>query len=304
MLIVIEGLDRTGKTTFAWQLANRHKLEYRHFDKPVKHPLDEYLEPLADGPPHAVFDRYHLGELVWPKVFSRHTEYDQVMRTYHELLLMARGAVLVKTERDLDDIAAAAKRDGEDIAGMDIDKIHFMFEEAFATSILRRWRYNLAHAGGAGDTREPIQLGAGGLAKYAHQLAAITPRFIGQCYMPDLMLVGDQVGDFNYTLPFVPHKATSGYFLIKHILRTPTFPLTKTLIVNSLDPYGNSEPLTDLCAAAGNPTVVALGNLASMRLTAQGIPHAKTYHPQYVRRFRTGKGDEYVRDIMTKGEYG
>ena len=46
MIFVIEGLDRTGKTTLARQLADTHGLPYRHFSKPEQHPLDEYCRPI------------------------------------------------------------------------------------------------------------------------------------------------------------------------------------------------------------------------------------------------------------------
>ena len=83
--IVLEGLDRTGKTTAAKQF---EKLGYEivHFSAPKK----DYLDPLYVGPTYfedvvgilnsyankdVVFDRSWYGELVWPSIYSRPVSY-------------------------------------------------------------------------------------------------------------------------------------------------------------------------------------------------------------------------------------
>lgn len=70
MITIIEGVDGTGKTTFAKRLAEERGAMYLHADKPVtKSWFTEYIEPLSRK--NIVCDRWHLGEIVWPTVFKR-----------------------------------------------------------------------------------------------------------------------------------------------------------------------------------------------------------------------------------------
>ena len=79
--VVLEGLDRTGKTTIAAQFEKKG-YEIVHFSAPSR----DYLDPLYVGATYfeevietlskyvnkdVVFDRSWYGELVWPQIYSR-----------------------------------------------------------------------------------------------------------------------------------------------------------------------------------------------------------------------------------------
>ena len=117
-LLIVEGLDRTGKSTLADIVSEKMGADVLHFSKPKVHPLNEYLYPLEDMDPDAslVFDRYHVGEVVWPEIWDRETPYDFAMHTYVEMVLRSRGAHMVRTLRDMDEIRAQLVAEDEPLS--------------------------------------------------------------------------------------------------------------------------------------------------------------------------------------------
>lgn len=75
-LIILEGLDRVGKTTAATYFASLG-YEITHMSAPAKyHTADSFLQEMADLISSASFkdivlDRSHYGELIWPNIFER-----------------------------------------------------------------------------------------------------------------------------------------------------------------------------------------------------------------------------------------
>lgn len=84
MWIILEGIDRSGKSTVA-ETFKRDGFEVVHFEAPDK----KYSKPGYTGPSYAddilemlmeydgqnvIFDRSHYGELVWPHVYGRKSQ--------------------------------------------------------------------------------------------------------------------------------------------------------------------------------------------------------------------------------------
>jgi hypothetical protein len=299
MFVVIEGLDRTGKTTLAKQLERTYDLLYVHFSKPQDHPLDEYGRKLNGTvtPPHVVADRYHWGETVWPHVFKRPTDYDAPMHHWIELLLESRGAVMVHATREVEAIIRACVADGEPIQGRQIYLADDLFNLAAMYSLLPVVNYeqgdeiavNLATS--LAQTRE-VQ---------SAKLLATNSRVIGHLE-PNVLLVGDVAGpvqstEGKWTLPFVPYRGTSGHFLMNE-LRQDHMRSVRPLIVNAHQPNEDFEDVNLLHDHLGRPPVVALGLRASETLKAQGVPHKKIFHPQYVRRFLRKEGNGFLGNLI------
>lgn len=76
-LILIEGLDRTGKSTVASYFKEFEGYEVVHLSAPPKDmSRDNYLQEMVDllysaSAKNIVLDRTHYGELVWPYVYNR-----------------------------------------------------------------------------------------------------------------------------------------------------------------------------------------------------------------------------------------
>jgi thymidylate kinase len=70
IVIWIEGVDNSGKSTLAKQLAEAFNLEYRHCAKPkTDNPFLEYKELIKSVKVPTVFDRGFLGEFVYSQLW-------------------------------------------------------------------------------------------------------------------------------------------------------------------------------------------------------------------------------------------
>jgi len=75
-LIILEGIDRTGKTSVA-QMFEKQGFELLHISAPPKDTTpDQYVGEWVDlltgiQGRNVVLDRSHYGELVWPQIYNR-----------------------------------------------------------------------------------------------------------------------------------------------------------------------------------------------------------------------------------------
>ena len=103
MIIILEGCDRTGKTTLAEELKRLTGGTVIHASKPTSPPLEEYLSPLIDYRPGSgetiILDRWHWGEWVWPKIFKRESEMTWKLLKSIDKQLAAIGAMTVYCAR-------------------------------------------------------------------------------------------------------------------------------------------------------------------------------------------------------------
>lgn len=63
--LIIEGPDGAGKTTLAHDLCKRYGMAYHHEGPPPNPGAFEHYRSLLDWPEPTVFDRLHVGELVY-----------------------------------------------------------------------------------------------------------------------------------------------------------------------------------------------------------------------------------------------
>lgn len=113
MITIIEGVDGTGKTTYAKRLADQQNAMYLHADKPTKDTwFLEYAAPLVST--NMVLDRWHLGEMVWPKIFGRESLFDDDGFDLCNWVLAKLGTKLIVLTRNDDDIVNELLNRGEE----------------------------------------------------------------------------------------------------------------------------------------------------------------------------------------------
>lgn len=94
MVILIEGIDGTGKSTLAGKLSKMYNWPILHFTSKDR-TEEDFLNTLRGGGKYFVSDRSHWSELAYGPVFRGRSELDDVqMQTIDEWLL-ARRAVVV-----------------------------------------------------------------------------------------------------------------------------------------------------------------------------------------------------------------
>lgn len=303
MLIIIEGVDGTGKTTLAQELrrrlGDRGDTVIAHFGPPRDPPLVEYvqtLQGLLEKHDHVICDRFHLGEQIWPAVFNRPSDYTDEVHAWIELFLLSRGALLVTCSGTPSRTHARLQERGELVQRQIIDHAFLLFDGAFASTKLPKITCNIDFPGIKQPIYDNIIRQANILEWQSSHLLRISEEYVGDI-RPRVLFVGDRRNlavKPNLGLPFPPIPSSSGTFLMQAIdswLGDREVPIG---ITNASVP-----DLKELHYHLGSPRIVALGNQADLVLRDIGIPHGTTFHPQYVRRFHANKISEYA-DLLRK----
>lgn len=291
MLVVLEGLDKTGKSTLAAALAEITGAELRHCSRPTRHPLEEYEADLDSYRPgsgdHVVYDRHAWGERVWPTIFERHSWYSDEMHLHVELFLRSRGALMIHAVASPE--AIVSRRTEDDLDADKVDLALSLFRDVRLRSLLPALRYDFESSDFDECVADFID-GADALEDEVAEIFDVTSHWVGSP-RPAVLLVGDKPGPKkpeDKAVPFRPWGGTVGQYLLHANL-----PWDKVAVTNSRDGY-DDVPLGELWERLGHPAVVALGNQAKEALIFSGVPHGAVPHPQWVRRFHYRKLPAYA----------
>lgn len=298
-LIIIEGPDRTGKSTLAERLRTRaeEEPEVWHRGAPTRHPLQEYvLEMERFLPRRLVVDRWHVGQYVYPRLYpDGRVPLSREELLWIDLFLLSRGGYLVRAYDFHDAIAQRVAADPDSyLQAEDAQTCLRLFQEAWNLSLLpsKLFRLGQTHPHEVLLTAEVFYKMYGNHERW--------PYVIGNTYNPQLLLVGDRLGrpnppDATHEVPFAPYAQSSGHYLMRALINWTRTDQRTTAIVNSLRPDGEPEQLLNLWRELGRPLVVALGRKAQKRVEKQlgETPFGTVPHPQWVRRFHHDKLAEY-----------
>lgn len=299
MLIILEGLDKTGKTTLAQEIAELIGAEVRHCDKPYRHPLEEYQSDLDDYVPgsgkHIVYDRHCWGERVWPNVYNRRSQYTVGMHHHTELFLMSRGAQFVHCSASGQLIVERLIADDDPLPPHDrVPFALWSFRDVESRSLLRRHTLHYDFTEVNHPTADSIVMHAENMERQVAE--APSWHWVGDPY-PGLLLVGETPGvryPEQAAAPFRPYADTAGAYLMRVMAGSEEIAVT-----NGWDGQGAPVPLRPLWIFLETPAVVALGNRAHEALMMADVPHGVVPHPQWVRRFHHRKTQEYAELITT-----
>lgn len=288
MIIVVEGSDLTGKTTFVQELKKQVPAALVIHSGPPKDlradPFEEYevrlYEALDQGRP-IICDRLHWGERVYGPLMRGYDRLDVAGWRHVELFLAAHGAMVVYLHQPSSVLVERLRSRGDSlINGEHLFHIDQGYQWMLRNTILPTI-----------SLRDPDENDARRVIQWAK--AAEAPNvpyfesYIGKLN-PRWLLFGEKRGGqppHVHRSAFVPKKMTSGFVLLTNL---PEQFWPHVGIANALE----ENPL-HVWALAGHPPVIALGHEAAKALTAAGVPHAKVPHPQYVRRFLHSKQSEY-----------
>lgn len=301
MIIIIEGVDCTGKSTLAEELRQRaqdagEEVEMIHMGVPQADPLIEYEFALSGYRPGSgrtiICDRWHLGADVYGPLKRLDDGLLNASRWHIEAFLRSRGAFLVLTAPINEKTHLEMMRErGEDyITEEEAILVAGGFETAYRKSSLAKTRMSIPF-----DTEmimmkaRAAEAGAKALAPFHSYVGPLRPR---------TLLLGDRKKRDEKTTEiqmsaegaFAPYGSSSGKFLINSLLITAPEPSDMSTfgIANA-----NEEEVDRLWDALYNPLVVALGNEAHLACEKAHVPHKWAYHPAYMRRFMHSKKTTY-----------
>lgn len=289
MLLIVEGGDAVGKSSLVEDITSHLRKWFPHDTvevwkkgPPTTNPLDEYATPLISYRPgrghHIICDRWHLGELVYPKIFRRDTELTPELLLYIELFLKSRGAYLAYIQRDHVDVQETLRTRGDDLVVNDqAIPILLAFHRAFRASTLERSSSHVEQP----DLAAWLVAEASRAELKATKLNGLVT-YVGTPD-PDLLILGDIRGPSNPHLDgpaFGPYPGTSGAHLMRALFASAT-PRLKLGIANACD----VDSVADILSATRPEQVVTLGANAFLSTTLITTDIGAVAHPQYMRRF-------------------
>lgn len=291
MLIIVEGADKTGKTTLCKVIAKRFGYRYHHFGPPKKRPADEYIDFLLSLKQPTVCDRFHLGELVYGPMLRGKVGITPLELLTIERMLRLKRAILIHAATDMDvaneRLAVSKQRELVDWT-MNINASR-LFEKVIAqTNVSTVFRYN-------GIAHEQLDLMLNVIERWLR--LSDKPRGtkytgIGTTGGRKLVFVGEQVNK-NITWRHLPFdKGLSSEFLAEAFEAAG--------ILERFVYICNADKLTEAEAAAlAGPTTrfISLGKKADKKLNEFGVQHAALPHPQWVKRFHYADKRFYAEDI-------
>lgn len=283
MIIVLEGENKTGKTTLATYLVQKHGFEYIKCSQPKGDPYVEYMKILKKierkpGKKY-VIDRFLYGERVYGPIYRGKSMIDDNKQRNIELKLMSLNTLLIYCHDTVKEIAARFDKEGEEFAVKSkIKEALRLYKETIEKTVLhvRFHQMKTAHD----------LLGNDDKISQAVAWLSLTERpawktVIGNTFDPKIVLVGEtrngrqQYGEVGQPFDFGP----AGEFLFNK-LDEAGIHLNKVAIMNS-----DSRGLLKF-VAAHDAIYVALGKRAHKKLLKEGINHVTLAHPQYESRFK------------------
>lgn len=143
-VVVVEGCDRTGKTTFCDFLSKLLGWPIVKFSQPKGDAMAEYAEALRAHPESFIADRLHLGESVYGPIYRGTTPVPDDRFYAFEAELAARGALLVLMTDTPERVIKRFEVHGEDFAkGDHVRAILEAFDFQFVRSALPKVRMNM-----------------------------------------------------------------------------------------------------------------------------------------------------------------
>lgn len=299
MFIALEGVDGSGKSSLAAEIAKQIRLKYPddtvielHSGPLKRDPIEEYVFAVENYVPgggvHIIADRWHYGEMVYGPLYRGQSAISQAQWRWIDLWLASRGVMVTVVTNTLEEIERRLKERGEDflqpehVAHVIEAFNNFSAEATYLTSVV---------VGGEKTTLEIAmqQIAWAELAEIAaRHINDVSRTYVGSIF-PDVVLVGDKRGGkppYVTTGAFYPVGGNSAQYLWDAL---PEELWRDVSVINA----NEEDDLEALLKLLSHAQVIALGREASKKLKKLKIKHAVAPHPQYVRRFHNKKQTAY-----------
>jgi thymidylate kinase len=290
MLIIIEGVDCSGKTTLARRIEKELGYKYHHFSTPkTDNPVKEYSDFLLDLPVPTVTDRFYLGERVYGPILRGTSKITDLEWVTLERLCRLRAAVLIFMTTPLEVCQARF-----DHIGLTIEQnalAYDKFKEVVKHSSLTMRTYSAIME----ESTDVLMTWIKGWYKTIIQTAQQATQFhngIGTITGDKLIFVGEAVNEKSNGLNVPFCRGHASEYLLK-VMQEAEVPEERVYVCNADKLTLQEAEFIDTTRSSW----LALGKKADAKLTELGIFHHTVNHPQYESRFHHNHSSSYVEKI-------
>lgn len=143
MFIIVDGENKTGKSSLVRKLQEVTGFEVIKFSQPKKEPYLEYIEFLLTRKEPAIIDRFYLGEHVYGPLWRGKDGLEEWQDRMIEMVLAARGSMHVYCETDVEEIKENFVKDGEEEADINqVKDVLEYFNKSIEKSRLEWYRFD------------------------------------------------------------------------------------------------------------------------------------------------------------------
>lgn len=279
MLVVIEGVDKAGKSTLAERLKRELGWNIVHFGKPGPKPANEYAEFLKYGE-NMICDRFYVGELVYgPLLRGKHSMTALEIITIERMCRKA-GMILVHVDPEYGIIATRLMLLGDELINAEQnEKAYKMFKDVVPTrntGQIVRWVQGTTVQHVTETIRMMVDRDI-----LLYERAKESCSGIGTVIGEKLVFVGESLNDKTTWIGMPFDSGASAEYLLT-AMASIAVDESKVYITNS-DKITQKE--VDFLKGTGSTKFISLGNKAYDKLKTLGISSAKIPHPGYWRRF-------------------
>ena len=296
MQIILEGVDKQGKTSLANYLSKKFGFPILKYSQPKEDPYVEYMKLLVNQKQDVILDRFHLGELAYGPVKRGKSELLGWKIRNIEMLLNMRDSFNIYCWTDSATTKKKFTEDREDYAKFeDIRPLALNFEKAIKTSLNHWNRFDYRTDPKYVKISEKIKVWQKRQNENKNILQKmIDMRAIGNFYAKTLIL-GEvsnvELEQEKYKLINVPFANGPSADILYSALNKAKIPTTNYVLSNIRKAHLPGKPLLlDEIELPNIKNIVCLGN-QSYELTSDyceayqiRLPIIKVPHPAFVAR--------------------
>jgi hypothetical protein len=202
-LIIVEGVDGSGKSTFTQSLSllTPDGTRNMHCGPIRKHPLEEYVIPLVRYRPRedwVICDRWQVGEMVYGPLYRGESKISPAVNAYIELFLRGKGAYRLIMGTPFNVVQQRLQKRGEDfLKPQHVRVVMDFYDEYRDTYGWDRVPF------GYNPTKYPpgVILNAQMLAESAFNRLQLNPTYVGYSSPDILFVMPDEIANGPAGLP-------------------------------------------------------------------------------------------------------
>jgi thymidylate kinase len=301
MLIIIEGPDKSGKTTLAKKIEEQFHYKYAHFSSPGNNPGQEYAKFFSGISSPTVCDRSYFGERVYGPLLRGVSKISDLQYAVIERICRLKGAIFIYVLTPLEVCQARLLNNlhNEKITLENNVKAWTQFKILTPSCSLRPFLvYDASEQSNMNSLLRYLEQLLPSLRSHAI-LAKAHCTGIGTIYGRKLVFVGETLNKKITWLGLPFDNGPASNYLYERF-KEAEVPENMVYLCNAISLTKKEVNFLNLAKT----TWISLGVYADRRLSELGIKHRHIPHPQYWKRFHAHEPEAYVKFLKyaMKGE--